>query len=60
MAILIQPFFCSLKNKIYKRKEHYISKIGIYFDSNCTDISNFPPLEVVGRGSEIQLQVGKY
>ena len=27
--------------------------------SNSTNISNFHPLEVVGRGSETQLQVGE-
>ena len=26
--------------------------------SNCTDMSNFLPFEVVGRGSETHLQVG--
>ena len=30
-------------------------KIAIFVDSNCTDISNVHPLEVVGRGSESQL-----
>ena len=29
------------------------------FASNYTDLSNFYPLEVVARGSETQLQVGK-
>ena len=28
-------------------------------DSNCTYIINFYPSEVVGRGSETQLQMGK-
>ena len=27
--------------------------------SNCTNVSNFHPLEVVGRGSETQLQMGE-
>ena len=29
----------------------------IRFDRNCENISNFHPFEVVGRGSETQLQV---
>ena len=29
------------------------------FASNCTHMNNFHPLEVVGRGSETQLQVGE-
>ena len=29
------------------------------FDLKINDMSNFYPLEVVGRGSETQLQVGK-
>ena len=29
------------------------------FDSNCTCISNFNPLDVVDRGSKTQLQVGE-
>ena len=36
-----------------------IGKIGLCFDFNSTNESNFYPLEVVGRGSETQLQVGK-
>ena len=31
----------------------------ICFDSSCTEVSHFYPLEVVGRGSETQLQVGE-
>ena len=37
----------------------YICKIDIYFESNCTNINNFHSPEVVGRGSETQLQVGE-
>ena len=29
------------------------------FNSNSTDVSNFHPLEIVGRGSETQIQLGK-
>ena len=29
------------------------------FDSDCTNMSHFHPIEVVGRGSETQLQVGE-
>ena len=31
----------------------------IYSDSNCTYIINLYPSEVVGRGSETQLQMGE-
>ena len=34
-------------------------KICKYLCSNQTNMSNFQPLEVVGRGSETQLQVGE-
>ena len=34
-------------------------KIFKYLVSNWTNMSNFHPLEVVGRGSETQLQVGE-
>ena len=34
-------------------------KIYKCFVSNDTNVSNFHPVEVVGRGSETQLQVGK-
>ena len=34
-------------------------KIYKYFSSNLTNMSNFQPLEVVGGGSETQLQVGE-
>ena len=34
-------------------------KICKYLVSRLTNISNFHPLEVVGRGSETQLQVGE-
>ena len=33
--------------------------MGIYFHSNGTDMIIFQPLEVVGRDSETQFQVGK-
>ena len=35
-------------------------KIGIFLVSNSTNISHFKTLEVVGRGSETQLQVVEY
>ena len=31
-----------------------------YIESNNTNLSNFHPLEVLGRGSETQLQVEKH
>ena len=34
-------------------------KIYKYLVSNETNMSNFHPLEVVGRGSDAQLQVGE-
>ena len=33
------------------------ARVAYYFNSKCTDMSNFHPLEVAGRGSDTQLQV---
>ena len=44
---------------MYKRNEHENCQIGISFDLNGTTANKFYPLEVGGRGSETQLQVGE-
>ena len=44
---------------MWTSNEHYISYIGARLDSNFTYVNNFYPLEVVDRGSDTQLEVGK-
>ena len=51
--------FMRQKREFVGRNEQQICKIHLYSDSYCTYVCNFYPLEVVDRGSETQLQVGK-
>ena len=46
------------KNKIYKNNGIKFGRL-TYFVLNCTDISNFDPVEVVCSSTETQLQMGK-
>ena len=55
---VLASLFVHQKNTI-TRNAHPIRQIGLCFYSNCTNMINFHPLEVVGRGSETQLQVGE-
>ena len=52
MAVFTQSICC-------ERNVHYLWEIGISFNSDYTNISNFYPLKVVDRSSKTQLQVGK-
>ena len=55
---IFNPFYLPAKAEHFKDKyKHYICTISIWFDSNCTYVSNFHPLEVVGR--KMQLEVGE-
>ena len=55
---IFNPFYLPAKAEHFKDKyKHYICAISIWFDSNCTYVSNFHPLEVVGH--KMQLEVGE-
>ena len=58
--IRLNIFICPQRKKIEVEVNiENVRSIGICFYSNCIDMTNFYTLEVVDRGSDPQLQVGK-
>ena len=54
--VVLNPFFTRLNHCCWERNVCLSINICKYLVSNCANLSNFHPLEVVGRSSEPQLQ----
>ena len=58
--VVFSIFYYQFKSQFLRMK--YVFKhhaLQMFLVSNLTNMSNFHPLEVVGRGSDAQLQVGE-